>query len=107
MGKHRVQGKKNAESTKSIHLWHLAIQINLSLLARGYSLIFPFYALVWQMNDYCLVIFDQIGYYCFHSTSSRSLRKNSKYQQVRDSLETPAQEKPGVCFCIFLSWNPT
>lgn len=59
------------------------------------------------MNDHCLVIFDQISYHCFHPTSSRSLRKNSKYQQVRDSLQTPAWEKPGVCFRIFLFWNPT
>lgn len=89
---------KNAESTKSIHLWHLAIQINLSLLAHGYSLIFSFYSLGWQTNDYCLVIFDQISYYCFHSTSSKSLRKNSKYQQVRNS----GNMITGKAWCMFL-----
>lgn len=57
------------------------------------------------MNDYCLVIFDQISSYCFHCTSPKSLRENSKFKQARNSLETPPQEKPGVCFCVFLFWN--
>lgn len=52
------------------------------------------------MNDYCLVIFDQMSCHCFHSTSSKSLRKNSKYQQVRNSLE--AQEHTGRAWCMLL-----
>lgn len=63
-------------------------KITSACLTLCYSLIFFYYSIGWQMNAYTLVIFDQISYYCFHSTSYKNLGKNSKYKQVRNTLET-------------------